>query len=222
MQNLQAIILTVQYNAYTYKLYCIDAENKFLQIYSWLITAVESVIQRQQDMGGGLQGAQIFFHQHQKLVNEIKVGANIDLIVKWYMKQSVNAAVFGIWLQLRETDIAEISEFMPFEVRERLQPNTKDDITNKVETIVHRFNASKTTAEERVSLASKYVEFHTLASSLEIELDAFARSLSGIDSAEVLELVEPSSLKIKQLHSQLVSAAENFIDELSQVQYLLT
>lgn len=53
--------------------------------------------------------------------------------------------------------------------------------------------------------------------SLESELDAFAQSLSGIDSVEVLQFVEPASLKIKQLHSQLMVAAEDFVDTLSQV-----
>lgn len=119
--------------------------------------------------------------------------------------------------QLRSNELATITDSVPLEVRERLQPHTKDDIANKVDSIVERFNTLKTITEERVSLASKFVEFHSLAITLETELDAFTRYLTSIDSQEVLKFAEPASLKIKQLHTQLTVAAEDFVNELMQV-----
>lgn len=120
-------------------------------------------------------------------------------------------------MQSRNSDLLEISKAASPNVLERLRGNTRDDVNNKLKMITSHFQYLKKTLEERIRISSKYVEFHSLAVLLENELDSFARSLTAIDSVEVLKFVEPASLKIKQLHSKLIYKADNFLQDLAQV-----
>lgn len=98
-----------------------------------------------------------------------------------------------------------------------LSQGTSDDVTNKLKAITNHYLYLKKVLEGRIKLSQKYVEFHSLAASVVHELDLFTKSLSTIESKDVIRFVETSWMKIKQIHEKLVYAAEDFLFDLSQV-----
>ncbi|EEB18958.1 golgin IMH1, putative [Pediculus humanus corporis] len=180
--------------------------NEFLEkhneIYSWLITTVESFLQSHQDMGTSLSASQDYLNSHVQLLEEFRI-KEIEL-------KSLLSTISS--MRMNESD----SEY-------------RKDLNEKMKFLQEHWMELKFKLENRIDLANVYTGFHGKAQDLTNRFDSleddFKRKKSTMmmmadNDVKQRQEEEEEERKIQtaqELYVQLCHNGKNFTDDLEKI-----